>query len=71
MIYQCINCEKQWGNNNNHIDEISHGLCKKCAKEKMIPYYRKQQIKEGNFDCFAKSDGYCDQSNCCYRYLCL
>lgn len=32
---------------------------------------RQIQTAEGNFPCFATADGYCDQSNCCFRYDCL
>jgi hypothetical protein len=29
------------------------------------------QRAEGNFECFGKADGYCDQWGCCFRSLCL
>jgi hypothetical protein len=32
---------------------------------------RSIQRVEGNFDCFRKATGYCDQSDCCWRSYCL
>jgi hypothetical protein len=32
---------------------------------------REIQIAEGNFDCFGKAAGYCDQLTCCFRMICL
>jgi len=29
------------------------------------------QLAEGNFDCFGRADGYCDQLNCLFRKDCL
>lgn len=71
MTYQCINCKVYWTDEKGETDDVSHGLCVKCAKNKLIPYFRKKQLEEGNFDCFAKSKGYCDQQDCFYRKLCL
>jgi hypothetical protein len=71
MKYQCIKCLVTWGEGNPEDDGYSHGLCLICVKEALAPLYRKRQIEEGNFDCFARSAGYCDQSACKYRGLCL
>lgn len=71
MTYCCINCNKMWNTDNKKINDISHGLCKNCAKHKLKPLYRAKQLKEGNFDCFARSNNFCDQYECKYRYLCL
>ncbi|MEN6440634.1 MAG: SAP domain-containing protein [Syntrophobacter sp.] len=32
---------------------------------------REIQLKEGNFDCYERSDGFCDQSECLFRGSCL
>lgn len=32
---------------------------------------REIQIKEGNFDCYDRSHGYCDQGQCIFRASCL
>ena len=29
------------------------------------------QLAEGNFDCFGRADGHCDQLNCLFRKDCL
>jgi hypothetical protein len=71
MKYQCIRCNVEWGTGNPALDGYSHGLCAECLKLGLTPIYRKRQLEEGNFDCFAKSEGYCDQSNCRYKDICL
>ena len=32
---------------------------------------RKIQLSEGNFDCYRRSQGFCDQMNCAWRGDCL
>ena len=71
MKYQCIRCCVTWGEGDPERDGYSHGLCRICVKEALAPLYRRRQIEEGNFDCFARSAGYCDQSACKYRVLCV
>ncbi len=74
MIYQCINCQCKWTNGNDDITietkEISHGLCERCLAIRLINIYRIKQLREGNFDCYGKCKGYCDQYGCSYRSLC-
>jgi hypothetical protein len=69
--YQCIRCKQTWGEWENGEDFYSHGLCAWCLKVCLTPIYRKRQVEEGNFDCFAKSAGFCDQQACKYREICL
>jgi hypothetical protein len=72
MLYQCINCQKIWGELLTEFDGYySHGVCINCLRIKLIPIYRKRQKQEGNFDCFGRSNDHCDQINCAYRKLCL
>ncbi|MBI4766765.1 MAG: hypothetical protein HY787_19575 [Deltaproteobacteria bacterium] len=71
MKYQCIKCQVIWGNGDPEEKFYSHGLCLSCLKETITPLYRKRQKAEGNFDCFSKACGYCDQIDCKYRGLCL
>jgi hypothetical protein len=71
MKYQCFNCRRVWGEGNPEVEGYSHGLCVRCTKEALARTYRKQQLAEGNFDCFAKSSGFCDQIFCRYREICL
>lgn len=70
MTYQCIKCKKTWGKG-EESELYSHGLCKDCARELLIPTVRRKQIKEGNFDCFGKARSYCDQLMCKYRLICV
>jgi hypothetical protein len=48
----------------------SHGIkADNLFKTELI---RNIQIKERNFDCYARSyDGVCDQSGCCWREDCF
>jgi hypothetical protein len=71
MKYQCIKCNITWGQGTPETDGYSHGLCIVCLREALIPLYRKRQTQEGNFDCFGRSSGYCDQYGCKYREICL
>ncbi len=71
MMYQCIKCGKSWGEGQPEFDGYSHGLCLVCLKDALTPLYRKRQSQEGNFDCFGKSSGYCDQHSCKYRSICM
>ncbi len=44
----------------------------KQDKASRIEAVRRQQLEEGNFDCFARAlDGYCDQGGCVYYEECL
>jgi hypothetical protein len=72
-IFRCITegCNTIWRVEGVEGTDNSHGLCPTCAKQQFIPIFRKRQLREGNFDCFARAAGYCDQTNCFYRSLCL
>lgn len=71
MMYQCIRCHMTWGDGTPEKDGYSHGLCMTCLREALTPLYRKRQALEGNFDCFARANGFCDQALCKYRQICL
>jgi len=71
MKYVCVNCKKEWREIAPEEEGFSHGLCSSCLKKALIPIYRDRQKKEGNFDCFGTSLGYCDQGACKYRPVCL
>jgi hypothetical protein len=71
LKYQCIRCNNTWGEGDPENDGYSHGLCGLCLKEALIPLYRKRQAEEGHFDCFGRAQGFCDQSACMYREVCL
>jgi hypothetical protein len=71
-VYLCVKCKKTWEKVDGDCDLTPSGtLCKPCLKESLVPIYRKRQFREKNFDCFGKASGYCDQSECKYRDLCL
>ncbi|MCE5334169.1 MAG: hypothetical protein LLG06_06230 [Desulfobacteraceae bacterium] len=71
MKFQCIRCRETWGQGDPDRDGYSHGLCAICLKDALIPLYRKRQVQEGNFDCFGRASGNCDQDFCKYRNICL
>lgn len=71
MTYQCIRCEKRWITDNQSTEFISHGFCFKCFKKTMSENIRSRQLQEGNFDCFGRSNGHCDQKDCKYYQLCV
>ncbi len=68
---KCIAC----GNDCREIDSKeegeSGGLCEACLIVSLVPLYRARQRREGNPDCFGKSNGYCDQLGCKYLEKCL
>ena len=52
-------------------DEITGGFCQNCALAFEVRITRLKQRKEGNPDCYAKSNGYCDRFDCNKRSRCL
>lgn len=71
MNYICVRCNKMWSKDDGDNDPHPSGtLCQECLKESLAPIYRRRQLKEGNFDCFGKAQGYCDQKDCLYRRFC-
>ena len=43
----------------------------KPGKMKKVELIHAIQLAEGNFDCFGKAGGSCDQMDCCFRDDCL
>jgi hypothetical protein len=43
----------------------------KAKAVKKADLIRQIQKAEGNFDCFGRAVGYCDQWQCCFREDCL
>jgi hypothetical protein len=71
---KCISCNKEWEKDSSISwgpDDISSSLCTSCFREVASPIIHKKQLEEGNFDCFAKAAGHCDQFGCKYRRWCL
>jgi uncharacterized protein CbrC (UPF0167 family) len=54
----------------NEIDAVMR-LCPKCFGDVLVTKIRQYQRDEGNPDCFAKSDNYCDQRGCKFYGICL
>lgn len=51
---------------------ISHGLCRLCLRNKLVPIRRKVQKNNGFFDCFATAEhGHCSQYACEYYTICV
>lgn len=67
---RCIVCKTTWGDGDPE-DGYTDGLCPTHVIIALVPIYRHRQRQEGHFDCFARSNGFCDQDLCKYRQLCL
>jgi hypothetical protein len=55
----------------NQVKARAKSLGLKSVGVKKTKLIRSIQRAEGNFDCFDTADGYCDQSQCSFRSLCL
>jgi hypothetical protein len=56
------------------LTEVSINNDKECVENKLLDItgmIRSIQRLEGNFDCFGRACGYCDQLDCCWRPYCL
>ena len=53
------------------IKTKAKGLGVKPGKMKKIELIHAIQLAEGNFDCFGRAGGDCDQMACCFRDDCL
>jgi hypothetical protein len=53
------------------IRAMAKGLGVNSFGKSKIDLIREIQSKEGNFDCYATSNGYCDQLGCIFRASCL
>ena len=53
------------------IKAKAKGLGVKPGTMKKTQLIHAIQLAEGNFDCFGKSGGSCDQMTCCFRDDCL
>lgn len=73
MIYECINCGKQWGcvDDTDEFKYNTSGLCKICFKNRIVYKIRQKQIYEGFTDCFCSGKATCCHFDCCYRLACL
>lgn len=71
---KCIRCQKEWSKPSpitQSEHNITSSLCTACFREVAAQTIHRKQLREGNFDCFAKADAYCDQNACKYRLWCL
>jgi len=72
MLYKCIwhGCDKVWGEPEPGVSGYSHGLCSPHARLAFASAFRKQQIREGNPDCYLRCFGYCDRNWCTFHPIC-
>lgn len=61
-----VTCNFQW----QDIDAISE-MCPHCFGDALVAKIRQFQRSEGNPDCFAKSEDFCNQYLCKFRKICL
>ena len=53
------------------IRTIAKGLGINSFGKTKVDLIREIQRKEGNFDCYATAQNYCDQEECLFRSSCL
>ena len=53
------------------IKKMAQNVGVKAGSMKKDKLIHAIQLAEGNFDCFGKAQGSCDQSNCTFRKDCL
>ena len=72
MLYKCIwpGCHQIWGQPEPGVSGYSHGLCFPHARLAFAYTFRRQQIREGNPDCYLRCFGYCHQPWCTFHPIC-
>jgi hypothetical protein len=71
---KCIVCGTEWTKESSidwGPDHISSSLCTRCFVQVASATIHKKQLKDGNFGCFGKAEGYCTHWNCRYARWCL
>jgi len=72
VIYECIICGVMWVEEiDNPCDGVSSGVCPLCFRNNYTEMVHRRQKREESFDCFGKSEDYCDQLECSFRFACL
>lgn len=74
MKVRCIKCGKEWSKSSEYPwpeGTVTHSMCVECFVAKETGLIRTRQLREGNFDCFARARDYCDQPLCKYRNFCV
>jgi hypothetical protein len=72
MLYKCIwqGCHKVWGEFEPGDDGFSHGLCPTHSRLAFTDVFRRQQLKEGNPDCYLRCFGDCQRDWCTFHPVC-
>ena len=71
---KCLKCDLEWEKESTIAwgpNDFTSSLCDLCFREVISPIIHKKQLREGNFDCFGRANGHCDQLDCKYRQWCL
>jgi len=71
---KCIKCGDEWEKDSTiswEADDYSSSLCTPCFIQVISPIIHRKQRSEGNFACFGKAVGDCDQYSCKYKKWCL
>ncbi len=53
------------------VRTLAKGMGIKSFGKTKVDLIREIQRQEGNFDCYAKTEGYCDQVECIFRESCI
>jgi hypothetical protein len=72
VLSKCIwpGCQEVWGEPEPGAGGYSHGLCLPHARLALASTFRRQQIREGNPDCYLRCSGYCHQPWCTFHPMC-
>lgn len=75
MVLRVIDELNDWLPSVQQLEElgifVSHGSCRCCVRKHLETIIRKQQKREGHFDCFGKAIDSCSQVNCKYHNPCV
>ena len=69
-FYSCISCGAGWGPSSDE-NNVSHGFCRKCLREKQKELVWKRQQREGFQKCYARGYEDCDERKCAFWSSCL
>ncbi len=53
------------------LRSLAKGMGIKSFGKTKVDLIREIQRQEGNFDCYATAEGYCDQAECIFRESCI
>jgi hypothetical protein len=68
--YSCLSCKASWGPVSDE-DNISHGFCPRCLRERQKELVWRRQHREYVSDCYARGYDDCTEVKCAFWSSCL